>query len=96
MNITEILTLTTESTKLDIAQASFNVARPLFVIFLIIFTVYILIINIGLLIRIAKSRARKPFGNYILCVLVPSVIAILLFVIAYLSAPTIIQMFIGG
>ena len=88
-----LINITTTSTKAEIAEAVFEIIKPLLIIIFIIVIIKILFTNIYLIIKAAKSRSRKPFGNYVMGILIPDVILILILIIIWFLAPMLIQMF---
>jgi len=88
-----LLNITTTATNPEIAEAVFNVIKPLLIIVFIAVIIKILFTNIYLIVKAAKSRSKKPFGNYFMGVLFPDILLILILIIIWFLAPTIMQMF---
>jgi len=88
-----LINITTTSTKPEIAEAVFKIVKPLLIIIFVIVMIKILFTNIYLIIKAAKSRSKKPFGNYFTGILLPDIFLILILIIIWFLAPMLIQMF---
>jgi len=88
-----LINITSIATNSEIAEAVFEVIKPLLIILFAIVILKILFTNIYLIVKAAKSRSKKPFGNYFMGVLFPDILLILILIIIWFLAPMLIQMF---